>query len=90
VGAAVREGMEPAVDAEHCDAPCSDLDHPDGAGGRGLSERDASFARPARAHAVTGVGRRKKLIALEWATASRHSAGSLRSVCAGSSKSQCG
>jgi hypothetical protein len=57
VGAAVREGMEPAFDAEDGYAPRADLDDPDSSGLRGLGERDASFAR-GRAHVETGAGRR--------------------------------
>jgi hypothetical protein len=58
VGATVREGMEPAFNAKDGYAPRSDLDDPDGSGRRGIGERDASFGRPARAHAETGAGRR--------------------------------
>lgn len=58
VGAAVREGMEPAVDGENGHAPRADLDYPDGSGRRRLGERDASFSGPARAHTETGAGRR--------------------------------
>jgi hypothetical protein len=58
VGAAVREGMEPAFDAEDGYAPRADLDDPDSSGLRGLGERDASFARPGRAHVETVAGRR--------------------------------
>jgi hypothetical protein len=57
VGASVREGMEPASDAKDGYAPRTDLDDPDSSGRRGLGERDASFARPGRAHAETGAGR---------------------------------
>jgi hypothetical protein len=58
VGAAVRESMKPAVDAEDGHASPADLDDPDSSGRRGLGQRDASFARPAGVHAETGVGRR--------------------------------
>jgi hypothetical protein len=58
MGAAVRERVEPAVDAEDGDAPRADLDDPDPTGGRGLAEWDASFARAWHAHAETGDGSR--------------------------------
>ena len=57
VGAAVREGKEPAFDAKDGYAPRADLDDPDSSGRRGLGERDPSFAPPGRAHAETGAGR---------------------------------
>ncbi len=88
VGAAVGERVQLAVDPVEPDASAADLDVPYDALVRGLRERKTCLAL--RGPHDAGTGSRKNSCAFRQRTPSRHSAGSWRSVCSGSSKSQCG
>src|SRR3989442_10686902 len=90
VRAAVGECVQLSADAEEPDPVAVDLEHPRGSLLRRLVQRQPRVPLAPGAHAAVGTGSRKKRWAFRQRTPSRHAAGSWRSVCWGSSKSQCG
>src|SRR5581483_8235009 len=88
--AAVGESVQAAVDPDQPDAVAVDLEPVHGPFLRRVVDRQPSFTLRRRSHAGAATGRRKNVCAFRQRTLSRHSAGSCRSVCSGSSKSQCG